>query len=96
MREMTRWLAILVSVMVFTTGAVAESNSSSAPLNSIKKSKNKTKSVVEILKAYPVNKIISGMVDSTRFVYQKLPQIPFEKWLESILGKTPLEWKEDG
>jgi len=33
------------------------------------------------------------MVDSTRFIYRKLPEIPLEKWLVSIMGDTPLEWE---
>ena len=93
MREMTRWAAILVSVIGITTGAAAENNSSSAPLKDIKETNNKNKNVIEILKSYQVNKIESGMVDSTNFVYQKLPKIPFEKWLGSIMGNMPLEWK---
>jgi hypothetical protein len=96
MQEMTRWLAILVSVIGITTGAAAEINANSLPLTKVKNVQNKATNTIDILKSYPVNKIESGMVDSTRFVYQQLPRIPLEKWLVSILGNTPLEWKEDG
>jgi hypothetical protein len=95
MRKMTRWIAILVSTIGIAAGAAAENNSSSTPLTNVKESKDKTKSVIDILKSYPVNKIKSGMVDSTKFVYHKLPQIPLEKWLGSITSDSPLEWKEN-
>ena len=95
MRKMTRWIAILVSTIGIAASAAAENNSSSIPLTNVKDVQNKTKSVIDTLKAYPVNKIESGMVDSTKFVYRELPKIPLEKWLSSIMGNTPLEWKED-
>src|SRR4030067_210214 len=56
---------------------------------------DKARNVIDILKSYTVNKIESGMVDSTRFIYRKLPEIPLENWLASITGNMPLEWEKD-
>lgn len=64
------------------------------PTVTARDNKGKTGNTIDILKSYPVNKIESGMVDSTRFIYRELPQIPLEKWLRSVMGDTPLEWKE--
>ena len=90
MRKMTRWIAILVSTIGIAASAAAENNSSSIPLTNVKDVQNKTKSVIDTLKAYPVNKIESGMVDSTKFVYRELPKIPLEKWLSSIMPDSIL------
>lgn len=46
---------------------------------------DKTGNVIDFLKSYPVSKIDTN-----------LPDIPFEKWLKSAIGDTPLEWKENG
>jgi len=94
MSEMTKWVALLVGLLGATAGAIADSNSNSPPLG--KASDVQAEDVINILKTYPVNKIESGMVDSTKFVYTKLPPVPFEKWLASITHNAPLEWKEDG
>lgn len=67
----------------------------SSPAANIKKKKVEIGDAVDFLKSYPVSKIKSGMVDSTSFVYRKLPPIPLEKWLASIMGDAPLEWKQD-
>jgi hypothetical protein len=69
---------------------------SPSPIVNVKGEKDKIEDVadaIDILKSYPVNKIESGMVDPSRIIYRKLPQIPLEKWLGSIMGDTPLEWK---
>lgn len=69
---------------------------SRSPVVNVKREKDKIEDVedaIDFLKSYPVSKIESGMVDPSRIVYRKLPQIPLEKWLGSIMGDTPLEWK---
>src|ERR1039457_3900294 len=69
---------------------------SPSPIVNVKGEKDKIEDVadaIDFLKSYPINKIESGMVDPSRIIYRKLPQIPLEKWLGSIMGDTPLEWK---
>lgn len=65
------------------------------PIIEAKGGKDKTGNEIDVLRSHPVNQIKSGMVDSTSFIYRELPQIPLEKWLGSIMGDTPLEWKSD-
>lgn len=50
-----------------------------------KRKEDRTGNVIDFLKSYPVSKIDTN-----------LPEIPFEKWLKSVIGDTPLEWKENG
>ena len=66
-----------------------------SPAIDVKLEKVEIGNAIDFLKAYQVNKIESGMVDSTRFIYRELPQISLEKWLGSITGDTPLEWEMD-
>lgn len=54
-----------------------------------KQKKDKIGNVINFLKTYPVSKILPGLTDVP---HRKLPEIPLEKWLASILGDTPLEW----
>lgn len=65
------------------------------PAANVKSKKIEIGDAIDFLKSYPISEIKSGMVDSRNFIYRKLPQISLEKWIESIMGDTPLEWKED-
>ena len=67
----------------------------SSPVIDVKREKVEIGGAIDFLKSYPVSKIESGMVDSTRFIYRKLPEISLEKWLGSITGDTTLEWEMD-
>ena len=51
---------------------------------------DKVGNVIDFLKSYPVSKIRPGL---TNVPHHKLPEIPLEKWLGSVMGDTPLEWK---
>jgi hypothetical protein len=98
-------VAILLSLTGVTSGAASKGESnviltlptsaSKPPIVNAKGSQVNTGNVIDILKSYPVSQIKSGMVDSIRFIYRELPQIPLEKWLGSITGDTPLEWEKD-
>lgn len=59
------------------------------------KIKGKRLNVIDVVKAYPVDKLKSGMV-SYDFAYQKLHSVPLEKWLASTLKNIPLQWSTDG
>ena len=54
------------------------------------RSDDKAGNIIDFLKAYPVSKIRPGLSDVP---HHKLPEIPLEKWLESVMVDTPLEWK---
>jgi hypothetical protein len=108
MKAMIGCVAILLSIMGITSEATAtdESNASMpkrrsrssivspSPVMDVEGKKVEIEDAIDFLKSYPVSKIKSGQLDS-RFLYQKLPQIPLEKWLGSIMGDAPLEWKGD-
>jgi hypothetical protein len=107
MRTSIACIAVLLGMMGIVTATEASENSASLPekrslsssaslppIVNAKGSKDKNGNVIDILKSYPVSKIKSGMLDSS-FIYRELPEIPLEKWLVSIMGNTPLEWKGD-
>jgi hypothetical protein len=52
----------------------------------------KVGNVIDFLKSYPVSKIEPGVAER-KFPRHNLPEIPLEKWLGSVMGDTPLEWK---
>jgi len=98
-------LLSMIGIIYYKSTTTDESNASQPKQNSpssivsphpvidVKEEKVEIGDAINFLKSYPVSKIKSGMVDSTRFIYSELPQLPLEKWLGSILGDTPLEWK---
>lgn len=53
---------------------------------------DKVGNVVDFLKSYPVSKIKPGTTDPS-LPRHNLPEIPFEKWLGSVVGDSPLEWQ---
>lgn len=110
MRTKIGSVVILLSIIgvIYYEATTADKNNTSLPIKSspspvvspspameIKGEKVKIEDAINFLKSYPVNKIESGMVDSTRFIYSQLPPIPLEKWIGSIMGDTSLEWEMD-
>lgn len=98
-------LLSMIGIIYYEATAKDESNASlpkkispssivsPSPVIDVKGEKVEIGDAINFLKSYPVSKIKSGMVDSTRFIYRKLPENPLEKWLVSIMGDTPLEWE---
>lgn len=74
-----RRLLILIGCVLFAAPVLAKGADKLGSAN-----------VIDFLKAYPVSKIGSDYAAGNR-----LPEIPLEKWLRSVMGNTPLEWKSD-
>ncbi len=76
-----RRLLILIGCVLFAAPVLAKGADKLGSANAI-----------DFLKAYPVSKILPGI---TTVVHRKMPEIPLEKWLGSVMGDTPLEWESD-